>query len=197
MQKTLLIVLAVLVVLGAGWYLFSTYLVSKLDGTGGVTAPQEEQGGDRLVRYESSGLGIAFTYLENRYTLTTHTNGSAEREWQTITLVPSDFMPVEGGEGPPAITISILDNPEKLTLEQWIKGDSRSNWKLAPDNAQLRAATVGGEEGFAYQHSGLYETDAVAVMHDGKVYLFEGGWLTTNDEIRRDFERLLEKVEFN
>lgn len=194
MQKAVGIVVAVVLALGAGYYLFANYLVSKLDGTGGVTAPQEQ---DPQVAYSANGLGLSFKYPEKRYTLSTHQSGNDERKWDNIVLVPSDFTPVDGGEGAPSISILVLPNPEKLSLEQWIKGDARSNWKLSPDNAQLRPTTVGGEDGYAYIHGGLYETDAVAVAHGDTIYLFEVGWMNSDDGIRSDFAKLLETVQFN
>ena len=190
MKKAAAIVVGVLVVLGAGWFLFSTYLVSKLDGTGGVTAPQSD-----LTAFESEHMGLAFQY-RNAYVATTTHAGSGEREWHVLTLLPEGYVPLQGGEGPPAITVQDIPNPEGLSLEQWIKSDARSNWKLAADEGGLGSTTVGGEEALAYRHGGLYEFDAVAVAHNGKIYLFEVGWMSAEDKIRADFAKMLGTVQF-
>jgi len=183
-------IVAVLVALGAGFYLFSTYIVSKLDGTGGVTAPQSD-----MTAFESAHIGLRFQYPNTYVASTTHT-GNAEREWHVVTLLPEGYVPPQGGEGPPAIVVQDIPNPEGLSLEVWIKSDARSNWKLAPDNATLTPVTVGGESGLKYQHGGLYMSDAVAVSHNGKIYLFEGAWQDANDRIRVDFAKLIETVQF-
>lgn len=189
MQKTIGIVVGVIVALAAGYYLFSNYLVSRLDGRGEVPAQSE-------LQLYSSEEGLSFKYPVS-YELSSRTEGSAERQWDVLVLLPKGYVPPQGGEGPPAITIGIFDNPEHLSLDAWIKGDARSNWKLAPDNAHLAQTTVGGEEALSYQHGGLYMQDAVAVMHNGKVYLFEGGWMNSDDQIRRDFANMLDTVQFN
>jgi len=191
MYKTLVGVAVVLVLAGAAWFGASRYLVSKLDGTGGVTASQEK---DPMVEYRSAELGITFAYPEQRYTLSVHASGNAEREWHTVTLVPSTFVPVEGGEGPPSISIAAYSN-EGVTLEQWIRGDARSNFKLSIDGALVPLA-LNGRSGYAYRHSGLYKTDAVAVAVNDRVYVFESGWLALTDQSRTDFLRILDSVKF-
>lgn len=190
MGNKILIGLVVLVVAAGAWFGASRYLVSKLDGTGGVTAPQEK---DPMVTYTSPELGITFAYPEQRYTLSVHASGNAEREWHTITLVPSSFVPVEGGEGPPSMSIAAYSN-EGVTLEQWIRGDARSNFKLSPDDT-LTATTLDGHPAYTYRHSGLYETDALAVLVGTKVYVFEAGWLAVGDQSRADFVRILGSVD--
>jgi hypothetical protein len=189
MQKAIGIGIAVVVVLGAGWYFFSTYLVSKLDGTGGVQVPQTT-----LVQYGSEE-GVSFLY-PNTYELSSRTDGNAEREWDVLLLLPKGYVPPQGGEGPPAIAVSIFPNTEGTGLEAWVKGDARSNYKLSSTGA-LTAGVVGGEEALFYQHSGLYETDAVAVAKGGKIYLFSAGWLSGEDQIRSDFQELIKTVQFN
>ncbi len=189
MQKTLAIIVGILVVLGAGWFLFSSYLVSKLDGTGGVTAPQSD-----ITSFESEHIGLRFEY-RNVYVATTAHAGNEEREWHSVILLPEGFVPPQGGEGPPAITVQDIPNPEGVALSEWIKSDARSNWKL--DGTEPQATTVGGKPALAYRHSGLYEFDAVAVAHNGKIYLFEAAWQDANAEIRKDFAKLLDTVQFN
>lgn len=190
MQKAIAVVVAIVVVLGALWWGFSSYLVSKLDGSGGITAPQSD-----LTVFEDAHIGLRFVY-PNTYVATTTHLGNAEREWHQVTLLPAGYVPPQGGEGPPAITVQDIPNPEDVGLEAWIKGDARSNWKLAADPGGLGSTRVGGEYAMAYKHSGLYETSAVAVAKNGKIYLFEAGWLTPQDQIRQDFDALLESVEF-
>jgi len=182
------IVVAVLAVGFAAVFLASRYLVSKLDGTGGVHAPALEQ--------YSSEDGVSFMYPE-KYELSSRQDGNAERAWDVLVLLPKGYVPPVGGEGPPAISMSIFANPEKIALDKWVLGDARPNWKLATDPGGLGSRMVGGEAAFVYKHSGLYETDAVAVAHGGKIFLFEAGWMTPQDAIRTDFENLLNTVQFN
>ncbi len=188
MQKITAILIGLLLVLGAGWFLFSTYLVSKLDGTGGVTAPQSD-----LTAYESEHFGLSFQY-RNVYVATTTHAGNGEREWHVLLLLPEGYVPPQGGEGPAAITVQDIPNPEGVSLEQWVKSDNRSNWKL--DGTEPQATTIGGKPALTYRHSGLFEFDAAAVAHNGKIYLFEAGWMAAEDKIRTDFAKLLSTVQF-
>lgn len=186
-------ILIVIVVVGAiavgAAFLVSRYLLSKLDGTGPVPAQQN------LQQY-SSEEGITFQYPES-YELSSRHDGNAERSWDVLLLLPKGYVPPQGGEGPPAISVSIFSNPEQLDLASWVKGDSRSNWKLAAPGATLASTTVGGVEALSYSHSGLYEFDATVIAHNGKIFLFEAGWQKQDDQIRLDFARMLDTVQFN
>lgn len=188
MHKPVAITLVIIALIGLAWYGASRYLVSRLDGTGGVHAPA-----DRSQLFSSPAMGLAFSYGE-AYEATTTEHGTDERMWHTVVLLPKGYKAPEGGEGPPAITVSDFPNPEHLSLEEWVLGDARSNWKLAAQDGGLGSTTVAATPGLMYLHSGLYETDAVAVARGDKVYLFEAGWQTPEDQIRKDFDTLLSTV---
>jgi hypothetical protein len=98
-------------------------------------------------------------------------------------------------EGPPAISVIVVPNPENLSLEEWVRTKSISNFYLSPDK-KLAATTVAGEPAVRYSHTGLYESDAVAVVHAGSTYLFSAGWAQANDPIRAYFLNLVSSVQF-
>ena len=120
----------------------------------------------------------------------------AERQWHVLVLLPDGYVPPQGGEGPATIVIQHVPNPEGTSLEDWVKGDSRSNYKLAAEGAALEPVTVGGQVGVRYQHSGLYETDAVVVARGNDIFLFSASWLTPQDATRAELQQLLSTVEF-
>jgi len=188
-KNALMWALGVAVVATIGYFFFSQYLVSRLDGTGGVPAPQES------MQQYSSEDGVSFMYPD-AYELSSRTEGNAERQWDVLVLLPKGYVPPVAGEGPPTISMSVFPNTEGLSLEQWVQGDARSNWKLIVDERASRPMTVAGEPALWYHYSGLYEVDSVAVMHDGKIYLFSGDWLDPQDQIRADFNNLIETVQF-
>jgi hypothetical protein len=144
--------------------------------------------------YSSSDLDLSFRYPSS-YTIETHQEGSAEREWHVLVFMPKNYIPPQGGEGPATITVSVYDNRERIPLETWIRGDARSNFKLSADGA-LTPVVVGGESGLSYKHSGLYETDAVAVEHDEHIYVFAAQWQAADDETRQQLQDLLKTVQF-
>jgi predicted Zn-dependent protease len=190
MKKTLTVIVGALLVLGGAWYLFSVYLVSKLDGSGGVQAPQSG-----LTAFESAEFGLAFQY-PNTYDTVIQEEGNAERSWQTLVLLPVGYVPPEGGEGPATITIQKFPNPEGLSLEQWVRGDARSNWKLIVDERASRDTTVAGEPALWYHYSALYENDSVAVAYGDTIYIFTVAWLSPEETIRKELNALLSTVSF-
>ncbi len=149
--------------------------------------------------YTSPQLGLTFDYPED-YTLESHDDGNAERSWTTLTLIETTLLEeyeASGAmEGPPAIAVQVFDNVENYSLEEWITTTSYSNYKLASD-PELLQGEVAGEPARAYQHSGLYETNAVVVAHEGSIYMFSVGWLTEVDRNLHEFGQLLESVSFN
>ena len=148
--------------------------------------------------FNSTELGLMFEY-PNNYTLQTHEQGTGERMWTVLTLIDSEILrsAIENGasEGPPAIAIQIFDNQEGYTAEEWIKGSSYSNYKLSFDET-LTPTLIDTEGGLAYRYSGLFETDAVVVVHGDRVYMFSVDWLTAEDENIDDFMKLLKTVSF-
>lgn len=185
--KIVLVVVALIVVAFGVAFGASRYLVSKLDGTGGVSAP--------LTVFDNEHLGLAFEHPD-RYVPTVSHTGNTESEWHVVTLLPAGYVPPEAGEGPPAISVQDIPNPEGLGVRQWVVGDARSNWQLTIDDRASRNITVDGLPAIWYHYSGLYETDSVAVAANGKIYLFSVGWLEPQDQVRTDFNNLLNTVHF-
>lgn len=182
--------LGVAVVATAGYFFFSQYLVSRLDGTGGVSAPQP------TMQQYSSEDGYSFMYPSS-YELSSRTEGNAERQWDVLVLLPRGYVPPVGGEGPPVISLSVFPNQEELSLDAWVQGDARSNWKMIVDERASKPTTVDGMPAVWYHYSGLYEVDSVAVAHGQKIYLFSGDWLDPSDQIRADFNNLIKTVQFS
>jgi hypothetical protein len=188
MRNKALFVVAVIALLAGGYFLFSQYLVSRLDGTGGVSAPA----GSDLEQYDSPALGVSFTYPFARYDIQTPAEG-------TVVLVPEGYVPPQGGEGPPAITITSVAVDPSTDLESWIRTDKRSNFYLSADQKLAGGPThelVGGEPGFMYRYSGLYENMAIATKHSSKIYVFNVSWSDSQDLIRKDFTELISSVKF-
>ncbi len=180
MQKVLIACAAALLLVG-GYIVFQGNFFQE---------GEEEASG---LKYEKHG--VSFSYPA-QYVLEERTQGNAERAYQTVTLVNRSDLPApEGGEGPTAIAVEIFENPEEYDLPAWIRGMSHSNFKLSRDEA-LTEVEVSGEPALRYSWSGLYEADAVALLHGGRVYLFSGTWMTAKDGIRKDFEALLNSVSF-
>lgn len=181
---------------------FVAVVIGVLFAMGAFSKPVQTtntpNGGEQnKTAYLSAENGISFEYPAS-YALQER-NGSAEGPAMKIIILGdkkelADAQTREGSEGPPVISILVI-KAENENLEEWIRGSNFSNFKLS-STEELIPTTVGGEAALSYQHSGLYETDAVAVKRGNTVYLFSAGWLSPQDSIRSNFVQLIESVEF-
>ncbi len=187
--------IGVLVVALLAYYLFSITMMSGLDGAGGVHAPVQ------TMEQYSSEEGFAFMYPSS-YALSSHPGAPGEGD--TLVLVPKGITVPQNSDGPESISISVFSNAEGLPLEQFIKNKPVSNYHLTRDGV-LTPGMIGGKPSLSYHYSGLYENDAVAVLNNGKVYIFSVGWDRTTYPIkwgqsiypiRDDFDTLLSSVAF-
>lgn len=151
-----------------------------------------EQSTDMLAY--SSEEGVSFMYPDT-YRLSSAHHTVGDFSWDSVELIDKNYVAPERGEGPTSISMSVFSNAEGLPLEEFIKNEPRSNYQLSKDGTFTKG-TIGGEPSLAYQYSGLYEFDAVAVAHNGKIFIFSDSWMQTIDPIRHDFNRVLETVKF-
>ncbi len=175
------VILALAIIVGVGLYI--SYETSLSNNP--VSSAAEN--------FSSQDIGLSFTYPKNYELAVTDDQEGAVR---IITLMDKANLPVgQNTEGPPAITVQRFDNPQNLSLDEWIRTTPASNWQLST-MGELGASTVGGEPGLGYTYSGLYEETSIAVAHNGKIYLFSVGILTAEDQIKTDFFTLLDSVKF-
>jgi len=170
--------LVFLIILGVGAYVFRS-------------APWERPAPPPST-YSSSIYGISFSYSDT-YALLEREAGNGERYHYVITLIDKDALanvPADG-EGPPAISIDIFQNNlEKQKVEEWIRGNSFSNFKLSPDNA-LASTTVAGTEAYAYTWDGLYRGESTVFAHKENIIMMSVTSLSPADAIRADFSDIL------
>lgn len=137
---------------------------------------------------------LSFLY-PNMYTLTERGDGYEGNPIVVMTLIDNGVVVPDYSEGPTAMTILAIPNPKNLPLNDWIQTKSISNFYMSADK-KLSPITVGGEAGLAYTHTGLYENDAAAVAHAGRIYLFFVSWTDAASPMRVDFQNLLKTVTF-
>ncbi len=180
------IIVALVLVLGVGTFL--TYKIHK-PTTAPITSNTNEPG-----VYRSEYIDIQFNVKDTYQVNEGH--GGEEGPSYVITLMDKGALPVGANtESPPAIAIQEFENPKNLALDEWIRTTGASNWELS-SKSEMGASTVGDEAGLGYTYSGLYEATAIAVAHNGKIYLFTVDTLTPEDKIKTDFFSLLDTVQF-
>lgn len=189
MQKTLFIAAIVFVIaVGAYMYLTKGPATEPTTSTATSTPITEEV-------YTSNTGGLSFKYPSN-YKVEARSDAYEGEPISVMTLIDEKIVVPEQSDGPTAISIIVLPNTKKLPLDAWVKTKSISNFNLSPDK-KLSSTTVAGESAISYTHTGLYESDAVAVTHGDKIYLFSVGWADSTAVIRTDFQKLLQSVTFS
>lgn len=138
--------------------------------------------------------GISFTY-PTAYALSERSDSFEGSPIVVVTLIDAGVKIPDQSDGPQLISVIEVPNPENLPLEEWVMEKSISNFSLSPDK-KISPAVVGGEPAVSYRHSGLYESEAVAVAHAGKIYLLSVGSTSSGDQIYKDFQNLLKTVQF-
>lgn len=172
-KKTILIAAAIIIVLGASVYAFSTGLISF---------------GSRT--YSNSTLGVSFKYptayvLEERAIDSAHT---------AVTLIQKENLPVpQNGEGPTAITVDVFRYLGSMGAENWVRTSANSNFQLAVDG-ELEVAELDGAEVVTYTWDGLYRGDSLVFVHGDSIVMFSVTYLTPEDVIRTDFSDLISTV---
>ena len=143
---------------------------------------------------EYTSESISFVYGD-AYALTSRSDSFEGNPVTVLNITDKDVIIPDYSEGPVSMAVLAVKNPSETALEAWVKTKSISNFELSMDK-NLTATTVGGKPGLAYTYSGLYENDAVAVAHDGAVYLFFVSWIDAESPMRADFQTLLKSVTF-
>jgi hypothetical protein len=154
---------------------------------------QRPASGAEPLSYRSADLGIAFTYPAH-YELSEESATGGH----VVVLGDKDALAAararEASEGPPTINIAVLANPKNLSLADWVAQAIEANSGPAGDKPV--ATTLSGQAALKYRLTGLYESDAIALMRGGKVYVFSVAWLAPSDPLVKDFEEIINSVTF-
>ncbi len=154
------------------------------------------------VTYTNEEFKLHFTYRDGKYYLEEKDATTPQRKHMTIVLTEdtAENFRVRSGqepprEGPLAITIDAYQNNlDKDSAQEWIKNSSNSNFKLSPDG-KITSTKVDNRDAYAYLWSGLYNGDSIVVATDEWIYMFSVTYNDPNDEIRKDFRRLMDSVQ--
>ncbi len=149
----------------------------------------------KTARYSSDKPELAFDY-PSHYVLDQEDLSTGQRERYSVTLIEkSAAEDMERTEGPTAITIDMYQNDlDMYTAEGFATSTADSNWKLG--NGDLAPALVDGKEGVSYTWSGLYEGRSVVIARPDYVYVFSVTWMTSEDQILKDFDAILSNATF-
>jgi len=192
--KAIGILVGVLIVAAGVYYVFGRAIPQTV-----VPMPPSEV--DTVITYMNQELGIGFDYRTGPkgYVLTERPSSEEGPEpiHTLILMQAADAeaeMPV-GGEGPPAITISIFKNAKKQWPQTWANEYIQySNINLMQN--EIQEAVVGGANAIRYMSDGLYASENIVVAHGEHMYVFTGMFIDAESQLRKDFAPLVESVRF-
>lgn len=150
--------------------------------------------------YSSQEYGVIFEY-PSTYILLENEAGTPENQQKALVMVEDnqrnrDILAgkvPEVGEGPTSITVDMYQNPKNLAPEDWVK--ENTNWIMS--DKKKETVSVGGKSGFTYFWDGLYAGKSAVVVNGTHAYVFSVTWITADDQMVKDFEKILASVKFS
>jgi hypothetical protein len=189
-----IVILGLLILALLGLYYFMPDAFGNLPNTGANT-PATTTGGSQTRTYSSDTYDISFQYPAS-YALREDDTTFQGTRIRVITLADSQALESapQNGEGPPSISVSISSTTATST-ESWIRTSAVSNFALSTATI-FGTTTIDGVQALTYESDGLYATNNVVLLTGGRAYHFSVGWITRQDEIISDFQRLLSTIDF-
>mgnify|MGYP003393220201 CR=1 FL=1 len=186
MNKIYMVLILAILLIG-GFYILMR------NGTPVAIVPETETA--QSQSYSNPTYGIAFEYPLTYVLSERDIGGTGERLHHVITLMRKADLPApENGEGPPSITFEMFQNNlDNLTTEGWIRGSSKSNFKLSSEGV-LASTTIDSKPALSYRWSGLYEGTTIALAQANWIYAFSVTYLEPGADIVQDFVAIRDSV---
>lgn len=198
-SKLIWLVIAIAVI-ALGYFVFKNKEVADPMDKVNIVEDVIPKGKSGMSLYENYLYNFRFEYPENLY-MKESESADPNMSLLSLVLVEGTKENVDliegrytgaGREGPTTITVDVYNNSKKLTPEQWAKQDK--NWNIG--SKQISTGRVGETGGVAYTWSGLYEGESVIITKGEEAYVFTVTWMTPEDQILKDFDKILKLFAF-
>jgi hypothetical protein len=198
MSKDTYLLLAVLSLFLAG-VIFSYGSASHI-----LSSDTSTQVASFLAEFKSVDLGISFDYQSGTkgYSLTqpeTETENASSIVKRIVLTRENDQALADTAtvafDAPLTITLTIYNNEKNQQPRDWAN-DHKTYSNIELRVSEPAALSISGANALRYTTEGLYRTDNVVIVHEGKVYLFSGSYFNENSQIHKDFLELLGTIEF-
>ncbi|MEQ9669021.1 hypothetical protein [Coleofasciculus sp. G2-EDA-02] len=117
---------------------------------------------DSQNTYKNESLGISFEYPEGFVVDDTNEQSDTESEVRRGSVevwTQADYQAIqndfEGTELPANVSLWVYRNPDRLSLQEWVK--SRSDYFVSPEN--YKEQQVANQDAIAFESTGLYESE--------------------------------------
>jgi len=149
--------------------------------------------------YRNDDLGLKFDYrLQPEKYILIENNESAFGDLNLVEYVSifneQEYMEVVSStiprEGPPGIHIMVFNNPQGLSPRAW--SDEHLNISnINHVKGSISQTNFAGVPTVLYESDGLYTSDNIIALNNGRIYVISGAYLDENSRIRRDFIEML------
>lgn len=192
MKKIIILVIVLFVLVGF-------YFVSKFNN---------KEVSDNTTLYTNQELGLEFSYKDgpDGYVLEDITSLIGEQQEGTEIVKAYRLINIQdkielensedGREGPAIMTVMVFKNLKNQSASMWVDTFTTfSNLGLVIGSVD-RDAVVGGANAVKYRTDGLYQNQNVVISSGGYIYLFSGSFMDENSDIFKDFNKLVDSINF-
>jgi hypothetical protein len=181
-KKNIISILLVVVLIGGFWFLSAK------------ASPQKD--------YVSKDFNLKFKYPEGYYMKDRMDLTNPALKQLAVVLVEDternrdllDGKVTEATEGPTSITVDVYPNPNNLEIQEWLK--QNTNW-LASFSEKSTEIEVGGEKALTFNWDGLYAGKSVVLSKNNMAYILSVTWITPEDKMIKDFDKILNNIKFS
>jgi hypothetical protein len=180
-MKKLFFIIAFLVVLGG-----VAYVTVR---TGGSSTPPVKG------VFTSASLGLSFKYDNSpdgfvvRMVPQSSDSPAGYLGGLVLLRTADSHVVIRDGDGPPAISISVYDNPSQATADTWVQSSPWGNVRAG--DAILPVVYGGGAQGVRYTSEGLYSADTVVLAKGTRIYLLVGMFDSQEAALKDAFAKVL------
>lgn len=204
-MKNILIVVLILGALVGGFYWVNSYIYNEKQSDEVInTADTKDTSTTQMATYIDETIGFSFDYRQSPdgyvvKEMPSGYNNSEEFVKTIIVRLTKDEALLQGpnvpGEAPPAISINIFKNTEKLWPAVWAdKNPMYSNTNTKPGD--VIETSVGGAKAVTYSADGLYVMQNFVVTNGDYVFVLTGEQIAEHDRVALDFGQLVESFKF-
>jgi len=147
--------------------------------------------------YQSDRFGFHFTYAADQFVAKAETDLEPDvvaleaiQLWTTKHDQEINAGAYEGGtEYPANVSVTVQPASNRLSLQDWVQ---QSNW--FSESRNIKETTIAGQAAIAFQSSGLYEADHVALATPDGAAIVLVTFNKINDDAGNPYQALFEQI---